>query len=92
MSAGAREKIVVLGIMSRHPVAGVVWQTVHYLLGFERLGYEAYYVEAAAHQPAWMLLEDPASDGSAEESRAAIRILDPHRHRTGKTALNLRNS
>src|SRR5207244_6693454 len=32
-----------------------------------------------------------ASDGSAEESRAAIRILDPHRHRTGKTALNLRN-
>jgi hypothetical protein len=48
-------KIVLLGMMSRHPVAGVIWQTLHYLLGFERLGYEVYYVEAAGHQPSAML-------------------------------------
>jgi hypothetical protein len=41
-----RQKIVVLGMMGRMPVAGAVWQALHYLIGFERLGYEAYYVEA----------------------------------------------
>jgi hypothetical protein len=44
MIASGRKKIVLLGMMSRIPVAGVVWQTLHYLLGFERLGYEVYYV------------------------------------------------
>ena len=36
-----RPKVVLLGMMSKHPVAGVFWQTMHYLVGFERLGYEA---------------------------------------------------
>jgi hypothetical protein len=40
-----RPKIVVLGSMCRRPVPGVVVQLLHYLLGFERLGFEAYYVE-----------------------------------------------
>ena len=34
-----RPQIVVLGMMTKIPVAGVVWQTLHYLVGFERLGY-----------------------------------------------------
>jgi hypothetical protein len=46
-----KKKIVLLGMMSRYPVAGVVWQTVHYLVGFERLGYEIYYVEAHGCTP-----------------------------------------
>ena len=40
-----KPKIVVLGMLSKHPVAGMVWITVQYLIGLERLGYEAYYVE-----------------------------------------------
>ena len=36
-------------MMTKMPVAGVVWQNLHYLLGFERLGYEAYYVETHAN-------------------------------------------
>ena len=47
----SRPKIVLLGMMTKIPVAGVVWQTVHYLVGFERLGYETYYVEAHARTP-----------------------------------------
>ena len=46
MSVDGR-KIVVLGMLTKMPVAGVAWQTLHYLLGFQRLGYDAYYVEAA---------------------------------------------
>src|SRR6478735_1616447 len=44
-------KLVVLGLMSRMPVAGVVWQTVHYLEGFRRLGFDVYYVEAHGCTP-----------------------------------------
>ena len=50
MTRGGK-KVVLLGMMTRIPVAGVVWQTVHYLLGLERLGYEAYYVETHARTP-----------------------------------------
>jgi GT2 family glycosyltransferase len=59
------KKIVLLGMMTRIPVAGVVWQTIHYLLGFERLGYEAYYVEAHARTPS-MLMEREEEDSSAK--------------------------
>jgi hypothetical protein len=42
----AKPKIVILGSMCEEPVGGVVWQVLHYLLGLERLGFEAYYVES----------------------------------------------
>jgi GT2 family glycosyltransferase len=60
----ARQQIVVLGMMTKMPVAGVVWQTLHYLVGLERLGYETYYVEAHARTPS-MLMELPDDDSSA---------------------------
>lgn len=41
--SGAR--IVVLGFMFRTPVAGIVWQTLHYLLGLRQLGFDPYYLE-----------------------------------------------
>jgi hypothetical protein len=40
--------IVVLGRMSRYPVAGIAWLTVQYLLGLGRLGHEVWYVEVDA--------------------------------------------
>jgi hypothetical protein len=58
----ARPKIVVLGMVSRHPVAGMVWLTMQYLLGLERLGYEAYYVEAHGATPKMFMRAD--DDGS----------------------------
>jgi GT2 family glycosyltransferase len=61
--AQAARKIVLLGMMTRIPVAGVVWQTIHYLVGFERLGYEAYYVETHARTPT-MLMEREGDDGA----------------------------
>src|SRR5215212_918315 len=50
-------------MMSKMPVAGVVWQTVHYLVGFQRLGYDVYYVEAHARTPS-MFMETEQCDGS----------------------------
>src|SRR5215212_7811622 len=65
-----RPKIVLLGMMSKMPVAGVIWQTVHYLVGFKRLGYDVYYVEAHARTPS-MFMEREDDDGSG---RAAAFI------------------
>lgn len=69
-----RRSIVVLGMMSKHPVPGVIWQTVQYLIGFERLGFDAYYVEAGGHQPSAMLVD--SDDRSPDRSLAAAGFLD----------------
>jgi hypothetical protein len=70
MNLTRRPKIVVLGMMTKMPVAGVVWQTMHYLVGFERLGCEVWYVEQHARTPS-MFMETEQCDGSA---RAAAFI------------------
>jgi hypothetical protein len=49
MTKGLR--LVVLGIMGRMPLAGVVWQVLHYLEGFRRLGFEVYYIEDTGEWP-----------------------------------------
>jgi GT2 family glycosyltransferase len=51
-------------MMTPMPVAGVVWQNLHYLLGFERLGFEVYYVETHARTPS-MLMSNSEDDSSA---------------------------
>ena len=63
-AVAGRPKLVVLGMMSKMPVAGVVWQTVHYLLGFARQGYDVYYVESHARTPS-MLMHSDREDSSA---------------------------
>ncbi len=38
-------------MMTSIPVGGVIWQTMHYLLGLRALGFEVYYVEAHGMLP-----------------------------------------
>jgi GT2 family glycosyltransferase len=57
-------KVVLLGMMTKMPVAGVAWQNLHYLLGFERLGCETYYVETHARTPSMLMSRDD-DDSSA---------------------------
>lgn len=46
-----RLRVVVMGIMGRTPVAGVIWQVLHYVEGFRRLGCDVYYVEDTGDWP-----------------------------------------
>ena len=64
MTTGSRRKIVLLGMMTKIPVAGAVWGTMHYMVGLRRLGYDPYYVEAHARTPS-MLMQHESDDGSA---------------------------
>jgi GT2 family glycosyltransferase len=68
-------KVVLLGMMTKMPVAGVAWQNLHYLLGFERLGCEAYYVETHARTPSMLMSseEDDSSALAAEYISALMR-------------------
>src|SRR5437763_4278938 len=61
-------------MMTKMPVAGVVWQTVHYLVGFQRLGYDVYYVEAHARTPS-MLMEHDDDDSSALAAAFIDRVM-----------------
>jgi len=64
MHVRGKQKVVVLGTMSKMPVAGIVFITVQYLLGLKRLGFDVYYVEAHARTPS-MLMSDAHDDASA---------------------------
>src|SRR5918994_636024 len=65
MTLRGEKKIVLLGKMTRHPVPGVVCQTLHYLIGFQRLGYDVYYVEAHGGAPL-TFMHDEEDDGSVK--------------------------
>lgn len=40
-----------MGFMGSCPIAGVIWQHIHYIVGLQRLGHEVYYVEDSARLP-----------------------------------------
>jgi hypothetical protein len=46
-----RKRIIVTGYMARCPIAGVIWQHIHYLVGLQRLGHEVFYIEDSTAHP-----------------------------------------
>jgi hypothetical protein len=46
-----RGKIVLLHFVGQMPLAGIAWQAMHYLVGLQKLGYEAWYVEDGGANP-----------------------------------------
>ncbi len=75
MNPNPPSTIVLLGFLSHFPVAGVAWQTIHYLVGLQRLGYDVYYVEAHGCTPS-MLMQSETDDGprlAAEYIEALMR-------------------
>jgi hypothetical protein len=69
-----KKKILVLGMVSRHPVAGMIFITVQYLIGLQRLGYDVYYVEPHGGSPG----EDSSRQASWIE--AVMRPFDLAEH------------
>jgi glycosyltransferase involved in cell wall biosynthesis len=77
MMVRERPQVVVLGRLSTMPYGGVVWQTLHYLMGLERLGFEAFYVEAHAVSPRQFVRGegDAKDDGAAAAAAFLERTL-----------------
>ena len=57
-----RKKIVVMGFTAGVPIAGVIWQHVHYIVGLQRLGHEVYYIEDSARIPYNPVTYDTSDD------------------------------
>jgi GT2 family glycosyltransferase len=74
MNIARPKTIVLLGFLSHFPVAGVAWQTVHYLLGLRRLGFEVFYVEAHGCAPS-KLMRNPTDDGPLRAAEYIDRVL-----------------
>ena len=74
MNILTKKKIVLLGMMSKMPVAGNMWLVAMYLVGFQRLGYDVYYVEAHGCTPR-ELMEHEADDGWAKAAALIDRVL-----------------
>lgn len=45
------KKIVVMGFMGSCPIAGVIWQHIHYIVGLQQLGHDVSYIEDSARLP-----------------------------------------
>jgi hypothetical protein len=39
------KRVILAGIIGRYPVGGVTWCALHYIAGFQALGYEVFYLE-----------------------------------------------
>ena len=74
MSMRTSRSIVVLGMMTKMPVPGVIWQTVHYLVGLRQLGYDVTYVEAHARTPS-MFVPGTSDSGSARAAAFLSHVL-----------------
>lgn len=66
-----KKRIIVLGFMGGCPVAGVIWQHLHYIVGLQRLGYEVWYVEDGSRYP-----YDPEAFTITEDFSYAARMLE----------------
>ena len=75
MKPSGRPKIVLLGMMTKMPVAGVVWQTIHYLVGLQRLGFEVYYAEDHGMNPS-MFTDTEDDNGSAKAAAYIARMME----------------
>lgn len=65
-----KKRIVVMGFMASCPVAGVIWQHLHYIVGLQRLGHDVYYLEDSARLP-----YDPAAGEITNSFDYATRLL-----------------
>lgn len=65
-----RKKIIVMGFTASCPIAGVIWQHVHYIVGLRQLGHEVYYIEDSARLP-----YNPVTFEQSEDYSYAVEIL-----------------
>jgi hypothetical protein len=65
-----KKRIVVLGFMGGCPIAGVIWQHLHYIVGLQRLGHEVFYIEDTSRFP-----YNPSNFDISDDSSYAVQTL-----------------
>lgn len=57
-------RIIVTGLVGLHPVGGVAWDYLHYVIGLARLGHDVYYYEDTWDWPYHPIERQATADGS----------------------------
>jgi len=70
MKGQRKGTIVILHLAAQYPFAGVMWQLVHHLVGFHRLGLEVFYIE---DNGAWAY--DPIKAASIADPSGNLKLL-----------------
>jgi hypothetical protein len=60
-----------MGFIGRCPIAGVLWQHIHYIVGLQQLGHDVFYIEDSARIP-----YNPTTFTEGEDYRHAAEVLD----------------
>lgn len=63
-------RIIITGLIGQYPFGGVIWDYLHYLLGFRSLGHEVLYLEDSGAWP-----YDPEAGTITEDCSFALRSL-----------------
>src|SRR6266480_5307562 len=66
-----KKRLIVMGFMGSCPIAGVIWQHLHYIVGLQRLGHDVYYIEDSARLP-----YNPETFEVNDEFDYAAKVLD----------------
>src|SRR5678815_1678791 len=66
-----KKRLIVMGFMGSCPIAGVIWQHLHYIVGLQRLGHDVYYIEDSARLP-----YEPVRGEITEDATYAGKTLD----------------
>jgi hypothetical protein len=64
-------RIIITGLVGQYPFGGVIWDYLHYLLGFRSLGHEVLYLEDSGAWP-----YDPEAGTITEDCSFALRSLN----------------
>jgi len=59
-----------MGFMGSMPIAGVIWQHIHYIVGLQRLGHRVFYIEDSARLP-----YNPETFDTSEDYDYAAKVL-----------------
>jgi GT2 family glycosyltransferase len=72
--SSSKPPVVLLGMLSKIPVGGVAWLAGQYAGGFDRLGYETYYIETHSRTPSMFMDHDQDKDVDRAFDRAATFV------------------
>lgn len=77
--APTKGRVVVWGLLTRHPFGGMIWQVLHHLAALRRLGYDVWYVEDSDSK-----VSIPGTlDRSLEDYGPAVDFLASHMELAG---------
>lgn len=70
MPSESRLRIIVTGLVGLHPVGGVAWDYLQYVIGLARMGHEVYY-----HEDTWSWPYDPVRKSQTDDPSYSICFI-----------------